>query len=140
MIKKNLSRRFISIFSITLLILSALQTVHAAPINEVPPGHWRADFWRFSVLGDYFTTHANFAPSGSQTYNSIPSGNKLQVYELRPKLRYNLTDRASVYVGGGFVDANSTTGAIVRNNSSASEAFVGADYIFSAVFLSLATS
>ncbi len=101
----------------------------AAPINEVPPGQWRADFWRFSFLTDYFTTNANLSSSGIKTFNSLPAGNKLQVYELRPKLRYNLTNRASFYVGGGVVDVSATTASIGRTNSNVTETFAGMDYI-----------
>ena len=124
--------------SLFLLLVSGILTsgefVFANSIGEVPPGHWRADFWRFSVHSEYFTSDANFSSSGTKTFNKLEPGNKIQVYEIRPKLRYNISERSSYFFGGGIVGVNSNTGAILRNNSGVSEAFAGFDYILSGKF------
>ncbi len=127
MIKKNLLIQL----TIALAIFYIANRSPASPIEEVPPGHWRADFWRFSVLSDYFTSTSNLSSSGTRTFNSLPNGNKVQVYEARPKLRYNSSDKSSIYAGAGIVDVNSQTGSIKRNNSGASEVYAGLDYILS---------
>ena len=127
MIKKNL---FVHL-TVALAIFHFATYAKASAIGEVPPGHWRADYWRFSMMSDYFTSTSNLSSSGTKTFNSLPNGNKVQVYEARPKLRYNTSDKSSFYLGGGIVDVSSVTGSVLRNNSGASEAFAGLDYILS---------
>ncbi len=136
MIKKilSLSKGILIFTAIGIALLAFAEYGRAGAVSEVPPGYWRADFWRFSVFTEYFSSNANLSSSGTNIFNTLPSGNKIQVYQMRPKLRYNLTEKSSAYFGGGMVNVNSSTGSVLRNNSGVSEAFVGLDYILSGKF------
>jgi hypothetical protein len=120
MIRKNL---------LSLLLLFCFSKAFAARVAEVPPWKWRADYWRISLMSDYFNSNSNLDSTGTNTFNRLPVDNKIQVFEFRPHIRYNFTDRSSFYFGGGLANVTSNTGIFQRNNSNLTDGFIGFDYV-----------
>lgn len=120
MIRKNL---------ICLGFLFCFSNAFAARVAELPPWKWRADYWRISLMSDVFNSNSNLDSAGTNTFNRLPGDNKVQVFEFRPHIRYNLTDRSSFYFGAGFANVTSTTGIFQKNNSNLTDGLVGFDYV-----------
>ncbi len=134
---KGILKSFLIIYktiSVFLFGVGVALSANAVAPSETPPGSWRGDFWRMSVFTDYYSSNSNLSSSGTRTFSTLPPGNKVQVYAVRPKLRYNFSEKSSLYFGGNIVNTSSVTGSVQRNNSGLGEAFVGMNYILSGQF------
>ena len=133
-------KKFLGLVVLIVIMLPLCPSLSEAQrVSEIPPWKWRAHYWRLSMMTDYFSTNANLDSAGSTTFNKLPSGNKLQAVELRPHIRYNTSERSSFYCGAGLANLSTTTGVFQRNNSSATDAYVGYDYALISQNLRLVT-
>lgn len=123
---KNPNKVSVSYFVVQFLFCTWAMIANAS-MDEMPPSRWREDFWRVSLIGDYYNTNANFGSSNSSSYNKISSGNSFYIYEFRPRIRYNPSKTFSTYFGAGGANISSQTGTNLRTNSNFTDVYAGSD-------------
>jgi hypothetical protein len=110
-----------------LLLCSAGQAFAASTLPDTPPPAWDKGAMAFSLIGEYFTSKANFGDSRS-SYYSLPNGGSFDTLLTRLTGRYAISKEFSIFTGVEAAQSQATEFSVTSTNSNIDEVYVGVDY------------
>lgn len=103
---------------------------------EAPPSSWRKNSWGFSMVGEYFTSRANYDDVRG-SFERLPGANSYSVLDSTVRGRYAFLPRFSGYGGFGFAHASASDSRATKTNSGVTNLFLGLNYQLSRKWIRL---